>query len=249
MNYVVVIPAYNESATIKGLVERCLQHIPNVIVVDDGSVDNTREVLTGLDIVLLSNQSNMGKAASLLRGMYYAREHFDVDVIITLDGDGQHRPEDIPMLCLIAEKQPDHIIIAARLLNQHMAPKARLFANKFADFWVSWAAGQRIYDTQSGFRLYPKGLLDKVKVSHDKKHSFVFESELLIEAVRKGYRCISSPIESVYLHGGRPSHFRPVVDITGIVLMVAWKLLAKGLYLQGLKHVFTDKKESVCCNC
>lgn len=246
MNYAVVIPAYNEGATIKGLAERCLQLVPNVIVVDDGSDDNTRDVLADLDVVLLSNQSNKGKAASLLRGMHYACEHFGVDVIITLDGDGQHHPEDIPMLCLIAEKQPGHIIIAARLLNQHTAPKLRLFANKFADFWVSWAAGQRIYDTQSGFRLYPRELLDKVSVSHDKHHSFVFESEMLIEAVRNGYRCISAPIESVYIHGSRPSHFRPVVDITHIVLMVARKILSKGLYLQGLKRVYTDKKESVC---
>jgi len=250
VKYVVVIPAYNEGATIRSLVERCLLLVPDVIVVDDGSTDNTCDALAGLDVTLLKNKVNLGKAGSLLHGIQHACNQFAADVAITLDGDGQHRPEDIPMLCSIYDSLHDssseHIVIAARLVNQHKAPKARLYANKFADFWVSWAAGQRIYDTQSGFRLYPVSLLNNIDVSHDKNHSFVFESELLIEAVRNGYRCVSAPIESIYLHDSRPSHFRPVEDIARIVFMVAWKLFTRGFYVQGLIRVLTDKKSSVC---
>lgn len=245
MQYAIVIPAYNEAATIRDLVEACLKLSDKVIVVDDGSGDNTAEVLSGLEIQLLRNGTNQGKAASLWRGLTHARDHFAVEAVVTLDGDGQHRPEDIPGLISAAEQFNDYVIIAARLLNQGTAPKARLYANKFADFWVSWAAGQRICDTQSGFRVYPLGLLDAVQVPHGKKRGFVFESEILIEAVRNGYACKSVPIKSLYISGARASHFRPVTDITRIVLMVAWKLLKKGLYLQGLWRVFSDTERSV----
>lgn len=248
MQYAIVIPAYNEAATIRGLVEACLQQSDKVIVVDDGSGDNTVEVLSGLKIQLLRNGTNQGKAASLWRGLAHARDHFAVDTVITLDGDGQHRPKDIPGLISAVEQFNDYVIIGARLLNQENAPKARLYANKVADFWVSWAAGQRIRDTQSGFRAYPLGLLDVVQVPHGKGRGFVFESEILIEAVRNGYACKSVPIKSLYISGARASHFRPVADIMRIVLMVAWKLVKKGLYLQGLWRVLIDTDQSVVVN-
>ncbi|WP_455199416.1 glycosyltransferase family 2 protein [Kaarinaea lacus] len=244
MKFAIVIPAYNEAATIRSLAVACRKQFDNVIIVDDGSSDDTSGQLKGLDICLLKNEHNVGKAASLWRGFNAARDQLNVDAIITMDGDGQHKPDDINNLCRVAEQHPNHVVIAARLLNTENAPRARLFANRFADFWVSWAAGQRIVDSQSGFRIYPCGLLDAVKVSYDKKRGFVFESEILIEAVRAGFPCISSPIESIYHSGARASHFRPVVDISRIVLMVAWKLIKWGMYPKGLLSFFSTKKRA-----
>ena len=229
----VVIPAYNESATIREVAERCLQQCELVIVVDDGSSDDTSKQLNSLPVQLLRNEQNLGKAATLWKGLQHALKQ-GVEQIITLDGEGQHQPEDIPALLTAAEGNPDHLIIAARLKDNERAPRARLIANRIADFWISWAAGQWIHDTQSGFRLYPLKLLSTMQPDVRKERGFVFESEILIDAVRKKFPCYVIPISSSYSADARASHFRPVADITRIVLMVAWRLLSRGFYPQGL---------------
>jgi glycosyltransferase involved in cell wall biosynthesis len=232
----VVIPAYNEAATIRDIAERSLAQGLSVIVVDDGSADGTSTRLTGLPVVSLINEVNAGKAASLRRGMEQALAQ-GCEAVVTLDGDGQHAPEDIPRLIAAFDDDHNNVVIGARIRRSEDAPRARLFANRFADFWISWAAGMRIRDTQSGFRLYPASLLRKVKPDCRRERGFVVESEMLIEAARAGLGVVAVPIDSVYRPGARPSHFKPVVDITRIVLMVAWKLISRGMYLPGLVRV------------
>ncbi len=229
----VVIPAYNEAATIRDLVIKTLTFIDNVIVVDDGSTDDTIDCLKDLAVTVIEHEVNKGKGESLWDGMRYALD-MGADAIISLDGDGQHSPEDIPALLVQYEQNPNTLVIAARLLNRQNAPRARLFANQFADFWVSWASGQCIYDSQSGFRLYPAALLKAVTVPHDYTRGFVFESEFIIESCRKKFPCTAVPINSIYHSHARPSHFRPVLDIAKIVLMIAWKIIPRAMYLPGL---------------
>jgi len=103
-----------------------------------------------------------------------------------------------------------------------------------ADFWISWAAGYSFADSQSGFRVYPASLLSRVKIKHGKVRSFVFESEILIEATRSGHRSLAVPIEALRRPGARPSYFRPVLDIARITCMVGWKLISRGMYPIGL---------------
>lgn len=232
----IVIPAYNEQATIRDVVTRVLAQAESVIVVDDGSEDNTLKELAGLEITILHNESNRGKAASLWRGMTHALQA-GAKAVISLDGDGQHRPEDIPRLVGAATAFPGNIIIASRLRKQENAPPLRLFANRFANFWISWAAGYFIADSQSGFRLYPADVLQQVKVNTDRDHSFVFESEILIDAAWKRYRSVAVPIESLYPKMARHSHYRPAADTTAIVQMVAIRLLSRGLNPFGLVRV------------
>lgn len=244
-SFAVVIPAYNEGRTIRELVGKVLTYTPHVIVVDDASTDDTVAQLRGLSIELLQNGTNRGKAGSLWRGMQVALlpgDGSNIRHVITMDGDGQHNPADIPGLINMARSHPQCLVIAARLKNREHAPKARLFANNFADFWISWAAAQWVHDSQSGFRLYPVALLRTVKVPHTRERSFVFESEMAIESARHGFPCVAMPIESLYLPDGRPSHLRPAVDITRIVLMVAWKLISRGMYLQGLLKLLLNRK-------
>jgi len=229
----VVIPAYNEAATIRTVAERVLQQLPGLVVVDDGSGDGTAALLEGLPVTVLHNELNQGKAISLWRGMQYALEQ-GADAVITLDGDAQHAPEDIPRLIAVSERYADALIIAARIRNREQAPRARYFANRFADFWISWAAGQCIVDTQSGYRLYPASFLKSYSPRLALNSSFVFESEALIDAVRSGHQCRMVPIAAVYPVGSRRSHFRPVADIALIVRMVAWKLFSRGMFLPGL---------------
>lgn len=232
----VVIPAYNEAATIADVAQRARAQAARVIVVDDGSNDGTVDALQDLDITLLRNTVNCGKGASLWRGARHAAEG-GARAIITLDADGQHSPEDIPRVIGMAEQNPNTIIIASRLRHQENAPALRLFANRMANFWISWAAGYFIADSQSGFRLYPAALLEKVQVAHERQHSFVFESEILIDAAWRGVRSQPVPIDSVYFEAARPSHYRAAADTLLIIRMVAGRLLRRGLNPLGLLRV------------
>jgi glycosyltransferase involved in cell wall biosynthesis len=232
-SYWVVIPAYNEAETVRDVAMRARQQCANVVVVDDGSTDSTFRAVAGLDVTVLRNEENCGKAGSLSRGFEHALAHGAIGVI-TLDADGQHAPEEIPSFVKQSLDDPNAFLIGARRRDQRRASFWRYVANRIADFWIGWAAGQRIEDSQSGFRLYPAGLLREVTLEHDRSRSFVFESEILIEAVRRGFQCGNVAVTVAPRSGPSPSHFRPVLDIVRITRMVGWKILSKGMYLGGL---------------
>ena len=231
--YAVVIPARNESATIADVAARAAAVAATVIVVDDGSTDGTHERLAGLPVTLLRNERNLGKGASLWRGMQHALA-LGADGVVTLDGDGQHAPEDVPRLVRVARLHPDDLVVGARLVGREAAPSARRRANRVADFFIGWAAGQPLDDSQSGFRVYPASLLRRLDVKHGPTRGFVFESEALIAAGRLGVRCRSVAIASVYPQNARPSHFRPVADIARISRMIMGQLARRGFYPAGL---------------
>jgi glycosyltransferase involved in cell wall biosynthesis len=239
--YAVVIPACNEAATIADIAARALAVAATVIVVDDGSTDGTHERLAGLPVCLLRNDRNRGKAASLWRGMQHALA-LGADGVVTLDGDGQHAPEDVPRLVRAAREHPDDVVIGARLIGRKAAPRARRIANRVGDFSIGWAAGQSLDDSQSGFRVYPATLLRRLEVDHGPSRGFVFESEVLIAAARLGHRIRSVAIAAVYPKGARPSHFRPVVDVARIGRMVAWQLLRRGMYPAGLYRSLAGRR-------
>lgn len=231
--YAVVIPAYNEAATIADVAARAAAVAATVIVVDDGSTDGTHERLGGLPVVLLRNQRNLGKGASLWRGLQHALA-LGADGVVTLDGDGQHAPEDVLRLVRVARAHPDDIVVGARLVGRETSPRARRMANRVGDFFIGWAAGQPLDDSQSGFRVYPASLLRRLDVKHGPTRGFVFESEALIAAGRLGVRCRSVAIAAVYPRGARASHFRPVADIARIGGMILWQLARRGMYPAGL---------------
>lgn len=232
-NFAIVIPAYNEEATIHDIAKRALLFSPLVFVIDDGSTDHTIEKIADLPVTLIKHEINQGKAASLWHGIQAALQH-EVPYIITLDGDGQHAPEDISTLLAKAEGTPERIIIGARLADKSAIPAKRYYANRIANFWIAWAAGYPISDSQSGFRVYPSQLFDQLKISISKQCSFVFESEILIKAAQRGIKSTAVAIPAVYTETARPSHFRGVRDITFITLMVARSLFTRGMFLPGL---------------
>ena len=221
----IVIPAFNEAATIGPLVRECraLASGTIVIVVDDGSIDETAVLAAAAGARLLPNGGNRGKGEALRRGMRAALAT-GAAWIVTLDADGQHRPADIPRLLAVAG--PGRVAIGARVTSRD-APRARRIANHVADFWVSWAARQWVRDSQSGFRVYPAALAAQLANGAAPAEHFAFESEALIAASWRGYTTVSVPIATIYHPGLRPSHFRPVRDIARIVRMVGSKLLPR----------------------
>jgi glycosyltransferase involved in cell wall biosynthesis len=242
-SYWVVIPTYNEGATVRNVAARARRYCTNVVVVDDGSTDETGESLAGLDVTVLRNDQNKGKADSLWRGFQEALAQ-GAAAVITLDADGQHAPEEIPSFIEASLQDPKAFLIGARHVKQRKASSGRYLANRIADFWISWAAGRPIEDSQSGFRLYPARFLRSLTVKHGLEQSFVFESEVLIEAGRRGVQCLHIPIDVTQRIGPRTSHFRPVLDIVRITKMVAIKLLTRGLYPQGLYRLLLDREAS-----
>lgn len=233
MNYAALIPAYNEAATIRDIVERCLRQVSQVIVVDDGSTDATVDMLSGLPVTVLRHAHNQGKAASLWDGFRKALE-LGVDGVVTLDGDGQHTPEEMSKLIAAAAQHPEHLVIGARLWNKAAFPPARYRANRVANFWIGWASGQPLEDSQSGFRVYPASLLRKLLAGGHHAHGFVFESEVIIDAAWLGHPVLPVRISAIYRDDARKSHFHPLRDIIRIGLMLARKLFSRGFYPIGL---------------
>ncbi len=229
-----VIPAFNEVSTIRDVVCRALRYVEEIIVVDDGSTDGTSQALIDLPITLLRNSTNLGKAASLWVGFDYAMKT-GAQAVITIDGDGQHAPEDIPRVLAGAKRWSESLILGRRVRTSRASLLSiRVLANRVADFWISWAAGYRIADSQSGFRVYPVKLLQNLNIKRGRKQSFVFESEVLIEAARLGVFSVPVDVQALPPQGKRPSYFHPVVDILRIAEMVAWRLLSRGMYVRGL---------------
>ena len=242
MRVFIVIPAYNEAATVRDVVVRALAQAQNVIVIDDGSVDGTAEAIADLPVQLLRHAGNEGKAASLWHGFAAALDA-GADLVVTLDADAQHRPEDVPRLVAAAQQHPRRLVIAARLRERARAPRLRRMGNAVADFALSWAAGHRIADSQSGQRAYPAALLRALMADtglrHDRAASFTLESEMLIAAAWQGYETVAIPIATVYF-AGRVSRFRAGRDVWRIARMVGRHLVAARLAPRGLWRALTQ---------
>lgn len=227
---VVVIPALNEALRIREVVEGALAECPHVIVVDDGSDDGTAQRIADLPVVVIRHEQRMGKGASLRDGFAHALR-MGARAVVSMDGDGQHLPSDIPRLLAAANRHPDHIVIGARLRRRSQQPLYRRLANEFADWGIAWGTGYQLADSQSGQRLYPAAVAALAEVPGE---DFVFEAQILISAAQQlGTRCVSVPIESRYkcVHSEeefRPSHFKPLRDFSRITSHVVFGVLRRG---------------------
>ena len=229
----IVVPAYNEARTIRGLAESALALGVRVLVVDDGSSDGTSQQLHDLPLTVLRHAGNQGKAAALRTAFRHALAR-GARCVVTIDGDGQHDPRDATKLLAVWRGHPDRLVIGSRLHDRDRMPRGRYLGNRTACFWISWAAGHAIADTQSGFRVYPRTVMEIALAECVACTGFTFESEIIIAAAGRGHRTVPVTIGACYPVGARPSHYRAGPDTIKIIAMVARRLLAKGLYPRGL---------------
>lgn len=231
-NIAVVIPALNEVLRIRDVVEGALAHCDRVIVIDDGSDDGTFDAISDLPITLLRHAARMGKGAGLRDGFAEALRQGAL-AVVTMDGDGQHRAEDIPRLLDAANRRPGWLVIGARLRRRANQPLYRRLANEFGDWGIAWGTGYQVADSQSGQRLYPANVC-ALAVSGIPGEDFVFEAQIVMSAAQElGTRCVSVPIEARYnqIHGApdfRPSHFRPLRDLWRITSHIVAQCLRRG---------------------
>ncbi|MEO6929320.1 MAG: glycosyltransferase family 2 protein [Casimicrobiaceae bacterium] len=233
MTTIVLIPAYNEARTLREVVRGALLHADAVLVVDDGSTDGSAQALCSTAVQVLTHAQNEGKSASLVDGFVRALA-CGATRVVTMDADGQHAAADIPRLLRAADVHPGSIVIGARVRRRAAAPHARRIANRLADFGVSWAAGYRVVDSQSGQRVYPASLLRALDLGRLSRDGFTLESEIIVAAARIGCRAIGVPIDAVYAAAARKSYFRPVPHIAGISTMLARNVIGDGFRLRGL---------------
>lgn len=240
---VIVIPTYNNGGTLAQVLTDVLAYSFPVIVVNDGSTDQTAEVLKGFPgIRVISYPSNRGKGYALNTGLKAAIEA-GYRYAITLDSDGQHYADDIPVFLKEIEQHPDSLLIGARNLASDNMPGKNTFANKFSNFWFTLETGIRLADTQSGYRLYP---LHKLKNMHLFTTKYEYELEIIVQAAWRNIRVANVPVKVYYPPAGeRVSHFRPLQDFTRISLLNSVLVTIALLWYWPWKCVRSVTKENV----
>lgn len=218
MKTCVIIPTYNESGEIARLVKEIKLQNLDVLVIDDGSSDNTAQLAENNGAAVLRNRINQGKGASLIKGFDYALRG-DYDTVITMDGDGQHLPQDILFFLRLAEYSDSAIIIGNRMKNSKNMPFSRLMTNRFMSWFLSRLSRQKIPDTQCGFRLIKKEVLKKLNLT---THKYETESEILIKGARLGFKIESVPIKTVY--SNEKSQINPFIDTLRFVRFIIREL-------------------------
>ncbi|MEA3305264.1 MAG: glycosyltransferase family 2 protein [Candidatus Omnitrophota bacterium] len=210
----VLIPAYNECAQIGGLVRRVKSMGFYPLVVDDGSKDGTSEEAGKNGAEIIRHEENMGKGISLKTGFARILKK-DCDAVIIMDGDAQHSPDDIPKFIDAANKYQNTIIIGNRMNNAKNMPFSRKLTNNFMSFLVSLFCGQKVPDSQCGFRLIKRDLLEKITI---KSSRFEIESDILIQAGRAGVKIVSIPIKTLY--GKEASQINPFWDTLRFIVFL-----------------------------
>ncbi len=227
----VIIPTYNNYKTLKRVIDGVLKFTNDIIIINDGSTDTTSTILLEYqELNQVHLEKNQGKGNALRLGFRKAVE-LGFEYAITIDSDGQHYPDDIPLFIDELEKSVNKnlLLIGARNLNAKGMPKENSFANKFSNFWFWAETGHKLLDTQSGFRLYPVKELSKMKFYTTK---FEFEIEVIVKASWKGIEVKSLPIRVLYDPLERVSHYRPFKDFVRISLVNTWLLIIALLYIK-----------------
>jgi dolichol-phosphate mannosyltransferase len=205
-NIFIVIPTYNEAKTIGPIVGALDKRGFRVIVVDDGSGDNTIVEANKFGAEIIAYAKNAGKGRSVREGLEYALEN-NCEAVITMDGDGQHSIDDIDKFIDEYKKSGADLILGNRLHNPRKMPFVRRCTNFIMSFIISLLIIEKIEDSQCGYRLISRKGIEKMNLNTTK---YEIESEMLVEAKRRGLKMSSVNIDSIY--EGETSQINPFLD-------------------------------------
>lgn len=203
---VALIPAFNEAAHIGEVVLSARPHVSDVVVVDDGSTDQTSDVARNAGATVLRHDQNRGKGAAIATALtWFANSGAEFAVL--LDADGQHDPAEIPKFVETARSTGADIVVGTRMGDTRDMPQVRLLTNRFTSWMASKLARQKLPDSQCGYRLVRRSVLPNLKLATSRYDT---ETEMLIQAGRAGHKITSVPIRTIY--GGQISRIHPVRD-------------------------------------
>lgn len=240
-NVCVLIPTYNNAKTLRRVLDGVLLFTQHIIVVNDGATDETSSILSEYNqLNIISLPQNKGKGNALKIGFRRALE-LGYDYALTIDSDGQHYPDDIPVFINELEKHNTPILlVGSRNMNQDNIPKKSSFGHKFSNFWFHFETGVQLTDTQSGYRLYPLKHLPKKYFSE----KFEFEIEILVRTSWKGVLLKNVPIKVLYDPAERVSHFRPFQDFMRISILNTALVFITLLYIKPRNFFRNLKKKA-----
>lgn len=237
----VIIPTYNNERTLQRVIDGVLEFTSDIFIVNDGSTDSTRKILAEYpELTQIHFEKNRGKGFALRQGFKTALEkgfHF----AITIDSDGQHFPDDIPIFVeKLQEENRDILLIGERNMAQDGVPKKSSFGNRFSNFWYQFETGIKLNDTQSGYRLYPLKRLPKKFFTR----KFEFEIEVIVRSAWKGVIVQNVPVKVLYDPAERVSHFRPFQDFTRISILNTVLVAITLLYIKPRDFLRSFKKKA-----
>lgn len=214
---IVLIPTYNNDKTLSKVIDEVLMYAQDVLVVNDGSTDETFTILSSRsDISVLHLPKNKGKGYALKTGIRASAKR-GFKYAISIDSDGQHYASDLPVFIEAAQKSPDVLYVGGRNLQADNMPSKNTFANRFSNFWFWAETGVELSDTQSGYRWYPLEKISKMKFVSGR---YELELELMVRAAWKGIPVENLPINVYYPPvEERVSHFHPIIDFTRISIL------------------------------
>jgi glycosyltransferase involved in cell wall biosynthesis len=235
----VIIPTFNNDRTLQKVIGDVLNYADDVIVMNDGSTDDTPQIIGKFPSLHVVNfLKNTGKGLALKKGFDFAIKK-GFRYAITIDSDGQHFPADFHLFLDKIEQEPDSVIIGARNMEQSSVPGTSNFGHKFSIFWFKVETGLKIDDVQSGFRLYPLKFIKDMRLYTRK---YEFEVEVLVRLAWRGVKVLSVPVNVYYApKEERVSHFRKVHDFTrisivnSILVFMALLLVRPFLFTKSLK--------------
>jgi glycosyltransferase involved in cell wall biosynthesis len=225
----VIIPTYNNEKTLERVILKTLNYTSDVIIVNDGSTDSTREILQKFpELHQIHFPKNQGKGMALRAGFKEALK-LGYHNAITIDSDGQHFPEDFEVFINEIQENGEALLIGDRNMEQDGIPGKSSFGNRISTFWYWFETGIKLHDTQSGFRLYPIKRMESLKYFTRK---FEFEIEVIVKADWDGIPVKNVPIQVLYDESERVSHFRPFKDFTRISLLNTYLVFLTIFYIK-----------------
>lgn len=219
-NIVFLVPCYNCGPAIKEVVSGIRPYAYRIVIINDGSTDESSQCIEELDVEKIVWQKNKGKGFALLEGFKYILDDNQWDVVITIDSDGQHYPADVPTFLECYKKTKSEVIIGKRNFSETPVPTHRRLANTFSSKIISSLFGCPLHDIQCGYRLYSRETIKQLlpKIS---SHTYAIETEMTLLTLKMGFSISEVRIKCIYSEeSSKRSAWRPLLDTLHIIKVV-----------------------------